>query len=268
MDSWLTDGFTGPLLFLTYFILYALEYFFPLVTRKSGHHRVNFPMTGLLILVNLVFTSVTFAVAGWVDNQQIGLFNLIELPRWGEAVMMIILLDLTAGYLSHLVFHKYALLWHWHVVHHSDDLVDVTTTFRQHPVESTIRILFLLAGLVVFGVPLGVLLIYLALSTLHAQIEHANIRIPASLDRILQYVLVTPNMHKVHHSKHQHETDSNYGNILSVWDRIFGTYNKRKNYDTIEYGLDFDTHQSEKSFWRLVMYPFRKLTGKTSSTQS
>jgi sterol desaturase/sphingolipid hydroxylase (fatty acid hydroxylase superfamily) len=157
-------------------------------------------------------------------------------------------------------------LWRFHVIHHSDDLVDVTTTFRQHPVESAVRVLFSLSGVIVLGVPAWTYLIYLTLSTLHAQFEHANIRLSTRVDSLLQYFIVTPNMHKVHHSKYQHETDSNYSNVFSFWDRIFRTYQIRKDYNSIEYGLDFLDNRQHFGFWKLVTYPFKARSHELNDT--
>jgi sterol desaturase/sphingolipid hydroxylase (fatty acid hydroxylase superfamily) len=262
--SWSDQGTSGPILFVAYFVLYGLEYFFPLVKKKSEHYRANLSMTLLLIIVNLAFTSLTFAVAHWVKVNEVGLFNNVQAHKVIAVIISVIILDLWTGYVAHVLFHRYDFLWRLHVIHHSDDHVDVTTTFRQHPVESIIRVFFNISGLVILGIPAWVLLIYLTLSTLHAQFEHANIKLPNKLDHLLQFVFVTPNMHKIHHSKYQTETDSNYSNIFSVWDRIFRTYNKRKDYSTIEYGLDFLNGRERFDLWTLVKMPFKRRQGKSN----
>lgn len=190
-----------------------------------------------------------------------GLFHLVEVSTVWRVFISVLFLDFWAGYLAHYIFHKNSWLWKLHSVHHSDELVDVTTTFRQHPIESLIRISFNFSGMVILGIPAWILLIYLTLSTINAQIEHANIRLPATLDRFLQYIIVTPNMHKVHHSKYQHETDSNYSNIFSFWDRIFNTFKSMRNYSEIQYGLDY-LEEKQDSFWKLLSLSFKFLKGK------
>jgi sterol desaturase/sphingolipid hydroxylase (fatty acid hydroxylase superfamily) len=152
--------------------------------------------------------------------------------------------------------HKSWVGWQFHRVHHSENAVDVTTAFRQHPGETVWRILWQLAPIVVFGIPLWVVIMYLIFSGLNAELEHANIRLNLRVDRLLRFFVVTPNMHKVHHSCEQQETDSNYSNIFSIWDRLFGTYTSSVDFLKLNYGLDgFDV--SERQTLRgLLKMPF------------
>jgi sterol desaturase/sphingolipid hydroxylase (fatty acid hydroxylase superfamily) len=216
-----------------------LESFIPLVRRKSQHLFSNLLLAAILVLINFLFASITLLVGKWIHAHNCGVFNSIHINMWLEMVISLLFLDLWAGYIVHYLLHKFSGLWKFHSIHHSDDLVDVTTTFRQHPVETIIRIFFQLVGMLILGIPVWMLLFYLTISTTIAQVEHANISIPSKLDRWLQYIIVTPNMHKVHHSKYQHETDSNYSNIFSFWDKLFNTYKRRVNYRSIQYGLDY-----------------------------
>jgi sterol desaturase/sphingolipid hydroxylase (fatty acid hydroxylase superfamily) len=257
MKWFLQPNVSGVILFLGYFFLYGLEYIIPLTRKKSSHFWTNVMMAIVLITVNAIFASATLAVSEWVTHSKVGLFHYISLGIGWQILISIVLLDFWAGYVVHVILHKHPLLWRLHTVHHSDDFVDVTTTFRQHPAESVIRIFFNLSGMVLLGIPSWMLLLYLVLSTINAQIEHANIRLPDKLDRILQYIIVTPNMHKVHHSKYQHETDSNYSNIFSIWDRLFNTYTSKHNYTTISYGLDFLNNNTHYTFWDLVRLRFK-----------
>lgn len=252
---------SGAILFAAFFLLYGLEFFIPLVSRRSRHLWSNLLLLAVLTVINLLFTSLTFSIGGWIESENIGLLNAIEANTAVAIVLSILFLDLWSGYLIHVLFHQYEWLWGMHSIHHSDDLVDVTTAFRQHPLESLIRIVFQFTGMILFGIPVWILLIYLTLSTLHAQFEHANIRLPSGLDRWLQLVIVTPNMHKVHHSKYQHETDTNYSNIFSFWDRLFRTYRQHDNYAGIDYGLDY-LHKQNFTFWELLKMPFRKRASK------
>lgn len=168
-------------------------------------------------------------------------------------------LDLFA-YFAHRLMHMSWLGWQFHRVHHSENAVDVTTTFRQHPGETFWRILWQLAAILVFGLPLWVVIVYLVLSTLNAQLEHANITMNANLDRFLRLILVTPHMHKVHHSRDQKQTDSNYSNIFSFWDRLFGSYTPAVDFQRLRYGLDGFDFRERQTLHGLLKMPFMRYT--------
>jgi sterol desaturase/sphingolipid hydroxylase (fatty acid hydroxylase superfamily) len=163
------------------------------------------------------------------------------------------------GYLAHLALHKSWLGWQFHRVHHSEKAVDVTTAFRQHPGETVWRILWQLAAIVVFGLPLWVVVIYLTLSGLNAQLEHANIQLSDRVDGLLRLLIVTPNMHKTHHSRLQLETDTNYSNIFSFWDRLCGTYTPQVNFKELRYGLDGFDDADKQTLRSLLKIPFVKV---------
>jgi sterol desaturase/sphingolipid hydroxylase (fatty acid hydroxylase superfamily) len=134
--------------------------------------------------------------------------------------------------------HRVPALWRVHRVHHSDRFVDVTTTLRQHPLETLLRFLFIMVTALPLGLPVAAVAAYRLLSVINALFEHANLRLWQPLDGLLSLVVVTPNMHKVHHSRFQPETDSNYGNILSLFDRAFRTFTPTERSARVEYGLD------------------------------
>ncbi len=244
-------------LFMWFFVLYGLEFVFPLIQRRSRHFWSNVLLAIMLGGLNLIFTSVTITFGDWLSIHRVGFFYNLPVAIAWKILVSVLFLDLWAGYVVHVLFHRYNWLWKLHSIHHSDDLVDVTTTFRQHPLETIIRIMFHLSGMALLGIPVWMLMIYLTLSTINAQIEHANIRIPSGLDRLLQRVIVTPNMHKVHHSRFQLETDSNFSNIFSFWDRLFGTYRGSKDYRAIRYGLDYHEPGRHFTFWELLRLPFK-----------
>jgi protein-tyrosine-phosphatase len=172
---------------------------------------------------------------------------------WSRALLGIAALDL-ATYVAHVAMHKSPFAWRFHRVHHSESEVDVTTAFRQHHGETLWRVAWQLPPILLLGLPFGVVVLYLTLSTLNAQLEHANLRVPDRLDRIVRRLFVTPNMHKVHHSRLQPETDSNYANIFSLWDRLFGTYTRDADLGALRYGLEgFDENQTLR---RLLRLPF------------
>ncbi|GIS00508.1 MAG: hypothetical protein CM15mP102_13280 [Flavobacteriales bacterium] len=117
--------------------------------------------------------------------------------------------------------HKVKLLWYIHIVHHTDHKVDTTTANRHHPFESVVRFIFTFLGIFISGAPIGLVLMYQSISVIASQFNHANIQISNKFDKLLSYVIVSPNMHKVHHHFELPYTDSNYGNIFSIWDRLF-----------------------------------------------
>ena len=221
--------------------------------------------------MNLLFTTTT-AIIGFgfaflllksteiVNENKFGFIHLFDFPIVFQVIISLLILDLIGAYLVHLIEHKVPWMWKFHVVHHSDKNVDVTTGLRHHPGETVFRILFTILGVYVSGASIGMVMLYQSISVLFAHITHANISLPKNLDRIVSYILVTPNMHKVHHHFKLPLTDTNYGNIFSIWDRLFGTYSYVDDSKTIVYGID--THINDKkidSFSDLLLIPFKKM---------
>ena len=239
-------------------LLWSLESIVPLYRYQHRGARRAFPNIALaliLILTNLALSFSSAYVAAFSVSHGIGLLTLFSFPGWLSALMGVAALDVFA-YLAHVVLHKSWLGWQFHRVHHSENTVDVTTTFRQHPGETVWRIMCQLAAVLVFGLPLWVVATYLIFSALNAQLEHANIRLSNRLDRLLRLFVVTPNMHKVHHSRDQRQTDSNYSNIFSIWDRVFGTYTAQVNFVTLRYGLDGFDVKERQTVRGLLKMPF------------
>jgi sterol desaturase/sphingolipid hydroxylase (fatty acid hydroxylase superfamily) len=175
------------------------------------------------------------------------------------------LLELAAGvaaldfatYLAHLLLHAVPALWRVHRVHHSDPLVDVTTAYRQHPLETLWRFGFVAGPALALGLPAATVAAYRLLSALNALLEHANLRLWQPLDGALSLALVTPQMHKVHHSRRQAETDSNYGNILALFDRAFGTFTPSARAGGVEYGLEGSDTAAAQRLGPLLRLPWR-----------
>jgi len=227
-------------------LLWLLESVRPLQRYREWRLRralPNLALTALVILLNLVLSTLVAAVSG---AAAINVLN---------AIVGIAALDL-ATYAAHVVMHRSPFAWRFHRVHHSENEVDVTTAFRQHPGETLWRVAWQLPPIIVLGLPFGVVVLYLTLSTLNAQLEHANLRVPDRQDRTLRWLFVTPNMHKVHHSRLQRETDSNYSNIFSLWDRLFGTYTRNADLGSLRYGLDGLDEPSTQSLRGLLRLPF------------
>lgn len=262
MHALLTDQSRLLALVLLCGLLWSLESIVPLYRYQNSwvrHAIPNVALTLVLVLTNLSLSFSSAYLAGFRVRSGFGLFPLFGPSAWAQAVLGVLALDLFA-YLAHVLLHKTWLGWQFHRVHHSENAVDVTTTFRQHPGETVWRILWQLAAILVFGIPLWVVITYLILSSLNAQIEHANIRLNGTVDRYLRLLIVTPHMHKVHHSRNQIETDSNYSNIFSVWDRLFGTYTGQVDFQKLRYGLDGFDVKEKQTLRGLLKMPFISYT--------
>ena len=206
--------------------------------------------TGLLLNVLLLLGLV------WAHQVGLGLFNMVALPSIVATAGAIVVLDL-AWYATHVSMHKVSALWRFHAVHHSDPQVDVTTTYRQHPGESLIRYAYLAVFALSAGASPLAFAIYRVWSSLHGQFEHANIKLPQWLDTAISWVFSSPNMHKLHHSSDQRFTDTNYTNIFSIWDRIFGTFTPSRLGTKVNYGLHGMDTAAQQSAAALLAGPFR-----------
>lgn len=258
MNTLLTDQVRLLLLIGLCALLWSVESIVPLYRYRQSrvrHAMPNVALTLMLVLTNLALSFSSAYLAAFTVRHGVGLFFLFGLAVWVEAMFGVIALDLFA-YFAHVLLHKSWLGWQFHRVHHSESAVDVTTAFRQHPGETIWRTFWQLAAILVFGIPLWVVVIYLILSALNAQMEHANIKMNRNLDRFLRLVIVTPHMHKVHHSRNQRETDSNYSNIFSVWDKLFGTYTPAADFQSLRYGLDGFDVRERQTLRGLLKMPF------------
>ena len=219
---------------------WALEGLRPLVDlpyRKWRHAGVNGTFLGTSLVINVLFGGATLAVASWTANAGFGIVHWFSMPLWAQLVGTLLILDFVAQYVAHVILHQWRWLWRFHVVHHSDTKVDATTGARLHPGDYTFRELLALAGMALAGAPLGFYVIYRVLTIFFTFWAHANVSLPPRLDAALSWVFVTPDLHKFHHHAERPWTDMNYGGILSVWDRMFGTlvYGDPRH---VVYGLD------------------------------
>ena len=226
--------------------------------KKFKHAIPNFFFTLTTILVNFSLAFLLLYISDYVVLNNFGLLNYLDLSISIYLILGLFLLDFIGAYLPHYVQHKVKFLWKIHLVHHSDHKVDTTTANRHHPFESVIRYLFTLFGVAILGANMGLVFLYQSLSVVLSQFNHANININPLLDKYLSYIIVTPNMHKVHHHYVMPYTDSNYGNIFSIWDRILGTF-KSLNPSKIIYGVDtFFNEKDNESIKNLLLRPFEK----------
>ncbi|RNC89350.1 MAG: sterol desaturase family protein [Allomuricauda sp.] len=251
---------------ITFFwILEGIVPLFNLKYKKWKHAVPNIFFTLTTILVNLPLAFLLFKISEWSVANNFGIINwLPEMPLWLYVVLGVMLLDLIGAYTAHLVEHKVKPLWMVHLVHHTDHNVDTTTANRHHPLESMIRYFFTLVGVLAVGAPIGIIMLYQSLSVVLSQFNHANIQLPKKVDKALSWVIVSPDMHKVHHHFVLPYTDSNYGNIFSIWDRLFGTY-MELDPDKITYGVDtFPDEKENGSIWGLLKQPFHKYRKPTT----
>ena len=226
--------------------------------KKWRHSIPNFLLTLTTIIVNFFFAFLLVFAADWTNENNFGILQIVNSTTLVSVILGLLVLDLIGAYLPHLVQHKVKLLWYIHIVHHTDHKVDTTTANRHHPFESVVRFIFTFIGIFISGAPIGLVLMYQSLSVIASQFNHANIQISNKVDKILSYVIVSPNMHKVHHHYELPYTDSNYGNIFSIWDRLFGTY-MELNKEEIIYGVDTDLDEVQNSkFTSLIERPFKK----------
>lgn len=253
--------------FLGLFILFAgLETLLP---RKQRTDKLPvrwftnwiLVVTGALT-VNLMAKVLPFiAVGAAIDasNKGWGLFNIVDLPVWLEILLAIAILDF-AIWFQHLITHKIPLLWRFHRVHHADRDIDVTTALRFHPVEIGFSMLLKIGLVYILGPSALAVILFEIILNGTAMFNHANIRLPLGLDAVIRRILVTPDMHRVHHSIHRDEHDSNYGFSLSIWDRLFGTYipQPREGHDGMTIGLEWQNDKPCNIIWALALPFFRK----------
>lgn len=255
-----SEFLTNVTIIMTVMAIGALiEIAVPMFTDKSwqrGRRVANLGLTALAFLFNWLLASVAALAA--LHYRPAGVMAGLGWPLWLEVVVSIIVLDFSVGYLSHWTMHMWPPMWRFHQVHHSDLFVDVTTTYRTHPVETLWRFMFAIVPVWLLGLPAQAVVIQRLLQATNGTIEHGNIRLWAPLDRVLSLFWVTPNVHKIHHSRLVSETNSNYANLLTIYDRLLGTYTPAERAQTVVYGLDDDDNLGEASFTGLVTIPFQR----------
>ncbi|TCK66827.1 sterol desaturase/sphingolipid hydroxylase (fatty acid hydroxylase superfamily) [Winogradskyella wandonensis] len=236
--------------------------------KKWRHAVPNFFFTLTTIVINFGLAFLLLWSADWVKANDFGIINwLPEMPLWSYILLGVLLLDFFGAYLAHFVEHKVKPLWMVHLVHHTDHNVDTTTANRHHPIESVIRFTFTLFGVFVVGTPISIVMLYQALSLVFSQFTHANIKLSKRIDKMISYVFISPDMHKIHHHYRLPYTDSNYGNIFSVWDRLFGTYMYMER-EKLVYGVDvFPDEVKNTSITELLKQPFQPYEKPTLSSE-
>lgn len=251
--------------FLGLLITFALmEYFVPrrqLRDLKPKRWLTNFAITIIdSLLVRLVFKTAAVGGALWAAEHNIGLFNMVELPYWFGFAVSFIVLDF-AVWFSHVLSHKVPVFWRLHRMHHSDVDIDVSTAIRFHPFEILLSMCWKFAIVLLLGAPAASVLVFEMVLNGGAMFNHSNTKLPLWLDRYMRWIIITPDMHRVHHSVLRSEHDSNYGFNLSIWDRMFKTYTDqpKEGHDGMTIGLaQWQDEQPAKLGWSLFV-PFKKL---------
>ena len=222
---------------------------------------------GLFIIGSVVDTLVLpIGIYAFALSQAPGFVSRMGLPFAIEVLLTFLVLDLWR-YWEHRFFHRIPWLWRVHLVHHSDTQIDVTTSERHHPLEYILGTVVMLALIAVLGLPAAAVGVYLMAATVVALYSHANLRLEPSLDRLLRRLVVTPSQHAVHHSDLQPETDSNYGSVLTVWDRLFGTYVDPQDARIPRFGLDYFRRPGDARLLRVLQQPFRFRQGLVDSVE-
>ena len=210
------------------------------------------------VVLRVIFPTAAVGVAAHAAGQHWGLFNQLDAPGWLAVVASVVILD-GIIYLQHVMFHAVPLFWRLHRVHHADLDFDVTTGSRFHTIEILLSMLIKFATIVLLGPPLVAVVIFEVLLNATAMFNHSNVRLPLVLDRIIRLLIVTPDMHRVHHSHLEHETNSNFGFNLSLWDRLFGTYRAQPQDGHTGMTIGLDTFKDSIQCTRLpqlLMMPF------------
>lgn len=254
--------FRAGLLIGGIFVFWIIEGVFPLFEfgyRKVRHALINGLFNLFFVLIGLGFAGLLVWSSEYVTANEFGLLNWISMPIWLQCIVGVMLLDFFGAYLIHWIEHNVKFLWKFHLIHHSDTTVDVTTGLRHHPGEAVFRMLFTILGVILAGAPIWIVFLYQSISALFAHLTHANIQMHVKVDRALSWVFITPLMHKVHHHYTQPLTDTNYGNIFSIWDRLFGTFAQVDDVRELKYGID--THMDPEENDRvgnLLKIPFQE----------
>ena len=224
-----------------------------------------------IAIARFIFPLAAVGVAAYVAESGWGLMNYYDVPFSLAIVLSVIALDFVI-YLQHVLVHAVPVLWRLHRVHHADPDIDVTTGLRFHPIEIILSLLIKFAAIVVLGAPVIAVVIFEILLNAGAMFNHANVRLPLALDRLLRWVIVTPDMHRIHHSVEDDEANSNFGFNLTWWDRLFGTYivEPRKGHENMTIGIHHYNDPKQVSWLHgILILPFRKkIAGYTINRRS
>lgn len=256
------DSYGTPILIGLFIILFIVETKFQLRKRVQNRWKrivINFIVSiPAFVLLRLLFIPAMIWLA--VKNQQwhFGLNYLFDAPQWIHIAISFLLLDYS-NYLWHIVLHKFPLMWRFHLVHHTDLDLDITTAFRFHFGEMIGSLIFRGAAILLIGASLWIVLIYEIVFEAATQFHHSNTKLPFKFEKVLNYLIVTPRMHGIHHSMIKEETDSNYSIIFSFWDRVHKTVRLKIHQNEIVTGVPTYVDEKELTIGNLLKMPFTKI---------
>ncbi|KXF79717.1 sterol desaturase family protein [Enterovibrio coralii] len=262
---------------LTFFSIFGMmalaEWLFPkrLLTvekAKRWFNNISLMMLNTLAL-RLVFPVAAAGFAAWCSTKGIGIFNLVGIPLWLSVVLTIVALDGIIWF-QHRLFHTVPTLWRLHAVHHADKDLDVTSGARFHTIEILLSMVIKFGAIALLGAPAVAVILFEVILSGMALFNHSNVAIPVSVDRWLRMVFVTPDMHRVHHSVHRHESDANFGFNLAIWDRLFHTYKESPDDGHYAMTIGIASHREDKQVvWLpgLLSLPFKIFRRTTNETK-
>jgi sterol desaturase/sphingolipid hydroxylase (fatty acid hydroxylase superfamily) len=259
--SWLEIGIAPVFFAVLAFLCAAERWADNLHVKADRSHRwpTNFALFIFAIAIAAMAPVSIIAVAAWSKSSGTGLLNIIAMPAGVHFALSVMAISF-AGYVFHYAAHATPMLWRLHSVHHADHFVDASTSLRSHPLEDIVAYTFYGAVIVILGLSAPAIFAYAIVQIFVSLFNHSRFKLPAAADRLLSLLFVTPSFHHIHHSRHNPETDSNYGNVFSIWDYALGTYSKRhKNTDApIEYGLQRVPPEKASDLDSMLTHPFRK----------
>jgi sterol desaturase/sphingolipid hydroxylase (fatty acid hydroxylase superfamily) len=226
-------------------------------SRRNGRLVTNVCLLFITLALGMLLNFMLAFGAAYARESGFGLLQYLQANTFLSFALTLLALD-AASYAVHRLMHRWPMLWRVHLVHHIDASVDATTAFRQHPVEGVLRFSFIAGTAWFLGAPPAAIALYRLLGSLNSVLEHSNIRVPGWLDRGFVWFWVTPDMHKVHHSRAQKETDSNYANLFSFFDHALGTYTPSDRGPTVDYGIPGYDSARHQSIWAVLCLPFRR----------
>jgi len=243
---------------LSFFWIFEGNYsLFSFDYKRWKHAGTNMMLLAMVMIINVAVSLILAVIFVWLESSNFGLLHVLDSPIWIELLLSIFVLDFLAQYFVHYLLHKVPWMWRLHLVHHTDKTVDVTTGTRHHPIDFIIREAMAIVAVVIMGMPISFYLFYRIITILFTYFNHANLSLPRGLDKFLSYLIVSPNMHKFHHHHKMPWTDSNFGNMFSIWDRMFGTFVYEDTKDII-YGVDIADHLDDQNIRVQLGIPFNK----------
>lgn len=245
------------IIYITVFL--TLEHFWPHSKNRKSRIKHLLNNSGLLVIATVINFFISIILINWVqyvDKNDIGLMNFLNLSNTVKAFSGVIVLDFIS-YFIHRFIHKSKFLWRFHRVHHSDIDMDSSTSFKFHPLEAVIIFPALLIEIGLMGISFPAIVLYNVIILPVFFILHSNLNYPKWVEKVFSPIFATPEFHRIHHSDEMKYTDSNYGDIFSIWDRLFGTFQKIDPRN-LHYGLKEFTDTKTQSFWYMITTPFRK----------